>query len=151
TLFADLPRKSDDRVDSLPAALDVARECLQDVRLSPGYPYELLGEHGGVFHGHAGTLTHVRRERVRRVAEERDAPACPCGQVYFLGGGAQAAAGRLEPAERPPHSRVSKLREERPERRRALERPGAAFAGRVEGRPHVELAGADRDEPDTPA
>src|SRR5207253_5782019 len=147
-LFADLARQADDRLDSRPPARDVARQRRRRVRLAPGGPRQLAGEDGGVFHRHARALAHVRRQRVRRVAQERDAAASPGGLMHFLDVGAHDAVDRLEPAECLPHSRIGELAEHGLQRLHALEPPRAALARRVEGGPDVELAAADRHEAD---
>src|SRR5262252_1259903 len=76
-LLADLAREPDDRVHSSPAAGDIACQGPGYIRLVPGGPDQLLREDDGVLHRHARALAHVGRQGVRRVAQERHAPAGP--------------------------------------------------------------------------
>src|SRR5262249_1476160 len=64
--------------------------------------------------------------------------------------GAHDPVGRAQRRERAAYSGVAEVGEESPQRGRALERPRPTLPRRVESRPHVELAAADRNEADPP-
>src|SRR5262245_862568 len=149
-LFADLPREAHDRLDALLAALGVPPQGRVDVRPAARRLRELVGEHDGVLHRHPRALAHVRRQRVRGVAQERDAAPGPGRLLDLLDVRAHDPVGRAQRRERAAYPRVAEVGEESPQRGRALERPGPAPPRRVERRPHVELAAADRNEADSP-
>src|SRR6185436_16426726 len=149
-LFADLPREPHDRLDALPAALGVARQGRVDVDLAVRRLSDLVGEHDGVFHRHPRTLAHVRRQRVGGVAEQRDASPGPGRLLDLLDVGAHDPVGRAQRGERAAYPGVAEVGKESPQRGRALERPRPALPWRVERRPDVELAAADRNEADSP-
>src|SRR5439155_19903599 len=146
--LAHAPREADDRLDPRPAPRDVAGERRLHALLAPVGLRELVGEHDRVFHRHARALSEIRRQRVRGVAEQRDAAACPGLLTHLLDVGAHDALGRPELGERASYARVREAAEQRLQRADALERPGPALDGRVERRPHVELPAGNRHEPD---
>src|SRR5437773_2215062 len=104
------------------APRDVAGERRLHALLAPVGLRELVGEHDRVFHRHARALSEIRRQRVRGVAEQRDAAACPGLLAHLLDVGAHDALGRRELGERASHARVREAAEQRLQRADALER-----------------------------
>src|SRR5262245_9125321 len=131
----------------LPAG-DVGRQRDLEGLLLTLHRLELLGEHRGVLHGHAGALPHVRAERVDGVAEEDDAAGPPAIEADLLDVRAQDAGRGLQLGEGGPDAGVGEFHEQPAEGGHVLEGPVPTGRSGVEGRPHVQELLADRHQPD---